>query len=193
MSLASPELAAGRIFPSALTGLGGTAFALILVVVSLLLMFYGRSVIKGLAFLVAGLAGAGAGVASGGILLGPIGAIVGAVVGFVVGGLLGLLLVHVGIGLALGYFGFLAVRELTQSFALALAVGIVLFVVGLIASSRLLELGTAAVGGFLLYNALVFFGAFPLLAALAALLLAFAGFLVQQRGQRRGEHWRTGV
>jgi hypothetical protein len=193
LSLGLTELATRGIFPSALSGLGGDVFAVILILVSLGLMFWGRSVIKALAFLVAGLAGAGLGVAAGGIVLGPIGSLVGALVGFVVGGLFGLLLVHLGIGIALGYFGYLATRDLTHSLVLAFAAGVILFFAGLAASSRLLELATAAVGGFMLYSALVYFGASDILATVVAAILAIAGFVVQQRGRQMGEHWRRGV
>jgi hypothetical protein len=190
LGLVSPGFAAGGIFPSALSGPGGLLFAIVLLVLSLALIFYGRSIIKALAFLVAGLAGGAFGLAAGGVVLGPIGAIVGGLLGFVIGGLIGLLVVHLGMGLALGYFGYLAVHDLTHVFALAVVVGVVLFLVGVAISSKLLELVTALVGGFVLYGVLVYFGAGPLAAGAASVLLAFAGFFVQQRKRRRGEHWR---
>ena len=165
-------------------------FAIVLLALSLALIFYGRSIIKGLAFLVAGFAGAGFGLAAGGLVLGPIGAIVGGFVGFVVGGLLGLLLVHVGMGLALGYFGYLAVRDLTHVFALAVVAGVILFFVGVAISSKLLELVTAVVGGVILYGVLVYFGAASLSAALVSILFAAAGFYLQRKKRQRGEHWR---
>ena len=189
MGLGSSELAT-NFFPHALSGLGGFLFAIILTLVALGLMFAGRTIIKGLAFLVVGLAVAAFGVAAGTILLGVIGAIIGGVVGFVVGGLIGTLLVHVGMGLALGYFGYLANRDLTHSLLLAVVIGIILFFIGVAISSKLLELVTALLGGVVLYGALVYFGAAPILAAVISLALAAAGFYVQQSKRRRGEHWR---
>lgn len=190
MAFGPPELATSGIFPHALSGFGGSVFAVILLGLSLVLMFYGKSVIKGLSFLVVGFAGAAFGVASGGLLLGPIGAIIGAVVGFLVGGLIGLLLVHIGMGLALGYFGYLATRDLTHFFFLAVAVGVILFFVGLAISSKLLELVTAVLGGVIMYSVLVFFSGSPILSGVVSVVLAAAGFYVQQAKRRRGEHWR---
>ena len=190
MVFALPEATFGGFFPHAISGVGGDLFALVLLVVSLALMFRGRSIIKGLAFLVAGLAGAAFGLALGGLSLGPIGAIIGAILGFLVGGALGLLLVHVGMGLALGYFGYLATRDLTHIFVLAVVSGVVLFVVGVAISSKLLDLVTALLGGLILYGVLVFFGVSQPLAAVVSLVLAIAGFYVQMRERRHGEQWR---
>jgi hypothetical protein len=176
-----------------LAGPGATLYAVALLFVSLALIFYGRSVIKALAFLVAGLAGAALGATAGALVLGPIGSLVGVVVGFIVGGMLGLLLVSVGIGVALGYFAYQVVRDLTHVFLLAAAVGVVLFIVGLAASRTFLELAAVLVGGVILYGVLIFFGAGPAVAAVIAIIAALAGFLNQSRNRRQGEHWRQGV
>ncbi len=189
MSLASSGLAASNFFPH-VSGLGGSVFAFILALVALALMFSGRSIIKGLAFLVVGLAGAAFGVAVAGGFLGVVGAVVGAVVGFLVGGAIGLLLVDVGIGLALGYFGYLLTRDLTNVFVLAVVVGVILFVVGVAISSKLLDLVTAVLGGVIFDGVLVFFGVPPLYAAVVSVVLAAVGFSVQFRERRRGERWR---
>lgn len=185
-----PEFSTTSIFPHALSGLGGSLFAVVLALVAIGLMFAGRRIIKGLAFLVVGLAGAAAGVTAGGALLGPVGAVVGGVVGFLVGGAIGLLLVSVGMGLALGYYGYLAARFLTQSLLVAAFVGILLFVVGLVIAARLLELVSAIVGGVVFYGVLVYFGVGTAPAALVSLLLATVGFLVQFTERRRREPWR---
>jgi hypothetical protein len=180
-------LAAGILFPDLLSGSSGFVYAVVLTGVALGLVFSGRSVIKGLAFLVAGLAGATLGLSLGSAALGVIGAIAGGVVGFLVGGVIGVWLVEVGMGLALGYFGYLAAHYLTGSLLLAVAVGVVLFFVGLALSSKLLELATAALGGLILYSVLIYFGAAPLAALVVSLVIAAAGFFVQQRNRRRGE------
>jgi hypothetical protein len=190
MSLLPATLAPAALFPHFISGLGGSAFALVLGVVALALIFAGRSIIKGLAFLVVGLAGAGFGVAVGGSILGVVGAVIGGVAGFLLGGLIGILLVDLGMGLALGYFAYLATRYLTHSLLLAVVVGIVLFFVGVAISSKLLELVAAIIGGLVLYNVLVFFGLAPFDSAVVSILLAAAGFFVQQNRRRQGEHWR---
>ena len=180
--LSAPLASGVRFLPHFLqAGTGGVLYALVLLVVALALMFAGRSVIKTLAFLVVGLAGAAFGAAAGTLVLGVFGTILGAVVGFVIGGLIGLLLVHVGIGLALGYFGYLATRDLTHIFVLAVVVGIVLVFIGIIVTSKILELATALLGGVILYGVLLFFGAGPPLAFVVAALVAVAGFYVQYR------------
>ena len=190
MSLASSAFATRSFFPDALSGFSGAVFAIILLGLSLALIFYGRSIIKGLAFLVVGFSGAAFGLAIGGVFLGVIGAIIGGVLGFLLGGAVGLLLVNVGMGLALGYFGYLATRDLTNVFVLAVVVGIILFFVGVAISSKLLELVTAVLGGVILDGVLVFFGVSPLYAGVISLVLAAVGFYVQFRKRCRGERWR---
>jgi hypothetical protein len=190
MGLVLSGLATNTFFPHALSGAGGDVLAVILLLISIALMFSGRSIIKGLAFLVVGFAGAVFGLAVGGIVLGPIGAVIGGVIGFLAGGAIGLLLVEVGMGLALGYFGYLATRDITHVFVLAVVVGVILFFVGVALASKLLELVTAVLGGVVLYGVLVFFGLAPLDSAVISLVLAAAGFFVQQRKRRQGEHWR---
>lgn len=182
-----PESVTGAFFPHALSGPEGVVYAAILAVVALGLMFAGRSIIKGLAFLVVGLGGAAIGLAAGGTFLGPIGAIAGGVVGFILGGLVGVTLLEVGMGLALGYFGYLAAHYLLHSFLLAVGIGIVLFFVGVALATKLLELVTAALGGLVLYGVLIFFGVTPLYSAVVSLVLAVAGFYVQQNKRRREE------
>ena len=189
MGPASSVLATGEFLPH-LSGFGGSLFAVILALVALGLMFSGRSIIKGLAFLAVGLAGAAFGLVVGGSLLGVIGAVIGGVLGFLAGGVVGLLLVDVGMGLALGYFGYLATRGLTSVFVLAVAVGVILFIVGVAISSKLLDLATAVLGGVILDGVLVFFGVSPPYAAVISVVLAAIGFFVQLRNRRRGEHWR---
>ena len=190
MALAIQELATGGIFPHAIAGFGGSIFAVVLLLVAFGLMFAGRSLIKGLSFLVVGLAGAAAGLAVGGLLLGLVGAAFGALVGFIVGGMIGVLFLHVGMGLALGYFGFLATRDLSHSFLAAVAVGVVLFFVGVAISAKLVELVTAVIGGVILYEALLFFALAPFYAGLVSLVLAAAGFYAQETKRRRGQPWR---
>jgi hypothetical protein len=190
LSLASSAFATKSFFPHALSGFSGSVFAILLFGLSLALMFYGRSIIKGLAFLAVGFAGAAFGLAVGGTLLGVVGAIIGGALGFLVGGAVGLFLVNVGMGLALGYFGYLATRDLTNVFVLAVVVGIVLFFVGVAVSSKLLDLATAILGGVILDGVLTFFGVSPPYAAAISLVLAAVGFYFQFRSRRRGERWR---
>src|ERR1700752_1592881 len=99
MSIPLPGFATGSFFPHALSGFGGSVVAFVLLVLSLALMFSGRSIIKGVAFLVVGLAGGAFGLAVGGLILGLFGAAIGGVGGFLVGGVIGLFLVDVGMGI----------------------------------------------------------------------------------------------
>lgn len=191
MGVSSADLATG-LLPHALSGASGFVFAIILTLVALGLMFAGRSIIKGLAFLVVGLAGAAFGAALGGHFLGVVGTVLGGILGFLVGGVIGVWLVELGIGLALGYFAYLAARYLTHSLLLAVGVGIVLFFVGLAISSRLLELATAILGGIVLCGVLIFFGVPPLESEVLSFVLAALGLYVQWSGRRRREHWRQG-
>ncbi len=110
--------------------------------------------------------------------------------GFIVGGVLGVWLVELGMGLALGYFGYLAARYLSNSLLIAVLVGVVLFFVGLAVSNRLLELVAAALGGVILYSVLIYFGASPVYSSVVSFALAAAGFFVQQSNRRRRERWR---
>lgn len=181
---------ATSIFPHALKGAGGDLYALVLLVIGLGLAFAGRSIVKGLAFLVAGFAGAALGVALGATVLGAIGSIVGGVVGFLIGGFIGILLVELGIGIALGYFGYLVARFLTHSLFFGIVVGIVLFVVGLALSNKLLEAATAAIGALVLYDVMIYFGLSPLLALVVAIVLGVAGFMVQRKRHRNEPNWK---
>jgi len=169
----------GHLLPRFLLGLGSTLYALVLLILALALIFAGRSIIKALAFLVAGLAGATFGAVLGSLVLGLLGTILGAVLGFVGGGLIGLLLVHIGIGLALGYFGYVITRDITHVFLLAVIAAILLFVVGIVIASRLLELGTAVLGGVILYGVLTVFGIAPFFAVLIAIVASITGFYLQ--------------
>jgi len=187
--IGSSSLAAygGHFLPGFLLGPGSTLYALVLLVLALALIFVGRSIIKALAFLVVGLAGATFGAVLGSLMLGLLGAILGAVLGFVVGGLVGLLLVHIGIGLALGYFGYVITRDITHVFLLAVIVAILLFVVGIVIASRILELGTAVLGGVILYGVLTFFGIAPFFAVLIVIVVSMVGFYLQYSRRPSGQ------
>src|SRR5579875_2712016 len=88
--------------PRAIPNSVGLLFVLLLVALSFVLMFSGKRVIKADVFVVAGIAGALAGLAVGGFILGPIGAGLGAIRGFVVVGFIGHSLIYLSVGLALG-------------------------------------------------------------------------------------------
>jgi hypothetical protein len=180
MSLPLANLFGDPFTPHLLSGPGGIIYLAVLIVVSLLLMFAGRAIIKALAFVAVGLAGAAFGATAGGLILGLPGAVIGAFIGFIVGGFIGLLLVHIGMGLALGYFGYVVLRDLTHIFILAVVLGFFLFIIGIIISSKLLELVTAILGGVILYETLVVLGVAPLFATLTAVILAMLGFYVQR-------------
>jgi MFS family permease len=175
----------GSFVPNLFPQTEGVLYALLLLLLALALMFAGRSIIKALAFLVVGLAGAVFGIAAGGLVFGLIGSVAGGIVGFILGGLIGLLLVQVGIGIALGYFGYLVVRDVTHVFILAIVVGVILFVVGVVVASKLLEAASAFLGGVILYGVLVFFGLGADLAFILSLIVAVLGFFVQHQSSSK--------
>ena len=152
-------------------------------VVSLLLIFAGRKVVKILAFLVVGVIGALVGAtlvsqyfaASGslGILLGILG-------GFLLGGLIGILLAAVGVGLALGYAAYLLTTGFVSGTTIPLVAGFVFFIIGVVLYNKILGVVTALAGGFLFYDVLLMYGISPILSTIVAAVLTLAGIWVQK-------------
>jgi len=164
-------------FTHLLHGLPTWPLFLLLLVVSLLLIFYGRTVVRALAFLVVGLIGA----SIGGMLgaqyltsLGSAGGVLGLLIGFFAGGLIGLMLVELGIALAVGYAAYLGTLSFVSSTTVALVVGIIFFIVGLVLYKKILTVVTAVGGGFLLYDALSFY-VDPTVATIVAVLVTLLG------------------
>ena len=175
-------------FSNLLNGLPTWPLFIVMLVVSLLLIFAGRKVVKALAFLVVGLIGA----SIGGILgaqylasLGVLGNLLGILIGFFVGGLMGIVLVALGIGVAVGYGAYLLTLDIFSSRTAALVVGIVFFIIGLALYSKILSLVTAVAGGFLLYDALRLYNLNPIVSTVLAVVVTLAGILVQYRPKRR--------
>lgn len=159
-----------------------------MLVVSLLLVFIGRKVVKILAFLVVGLVGA----SIGGILgaqylagLGWFGKLMGVLIGFFAGGLVGVALVAVGIGVAAGYAAYLLTLDIVPDTTVALVLGIIFFIIGLALYGKILSVITAVIGGLLLYDALRLYGLGSTLSAILALMVTLAGFWIQSRSGRR--------
>lgn len=159
------------------------ALLLSMLVVSLVLIFAGRSVVKVIAFFVVGLIGATVGgslaahylVGSGGL-----GVLLGFVLGFVLGGLIGVVMVMIGIGLVIGYGAYLLTRGFTHGYLIPLAVGIVFFIIGIALYNRILGVVTALAGGFLLFDVLRIFGVGPIISLVIAAVLTLAGIWVQE-------------
>jgi len=180
-------------FSQLLKGVPSWPLIIAMLVVSLLLIFAGRKVIKALAFLVVGLIGS----SIGGMFaahyltsLGSFGTVLGVLIGFVAGGLIGLLLVRVGIGLAVAYAAYLVTVDIVSSTVAAFVVGFVFFVVGWILYNKILSLVTALAGGFLLYDALRLYGLNPTVSTILAVLVTLAGIWVNFRHRRRAK-WTT--
>jgi len=180
-------------FSQLLKGVPSWPLIIAMLVVSLLLIFAGRKVIKALAFLVVGLIGS----SIGGMFaahyltsLGSFGTVLGVLIGFVAGGLIGLLLVRVGIGLAVAYAAYLVTVDIVSSTVAAFVVGFVFFVVGWILYNKILSLVTALAGGFLLYDALRLYGLNPTISTILAVLVTLAGIWVNFRHRRRAK-WTT--
>lgn len=180
-------------FSHLLNGVPSWPLILTMLVVSLLLIFAGRKVVKALAFLIVGLMGASVGgefAAHYLTSLGSLGTVLGLLIGFVAGGLIGLLLVRVGIGLVVGYAAYLLTVDVVSSTIVALVVGFVFFVVGWLLYNKILSLVTAVAGGFLLYDALRLYGLDPTVSAVLAVLVTLAGIWVAFR-HRRTAKWET--
>jgi len=180
-------------FSQLLKGVPSWPLIIAMLVVSLLLIFAGRKVIKALAFLVVGLIGS----SIGGMFaahyltsLGSFGTVLGVLIGFVAGGLIGLLLVRVGIGLAVAYAAYLVTVDIVSSTVAAFVVGFVFFVVRWILYNKILSLVTALAGGFLLYDALRLYGLNPTISTILAVLVTLAGIWVNFRHRRRAK-WTT--
>jgi len=164
---------------------GAPIFLIVLLAVSLLLIFFGRRVLKVVAFVLGGFAGAYFGGIIGEFFLGTLGTVLGEVTGFLAGGVLSLAFLALGIGLALGYGGYAITQALVGATLLSLIVGGLLFVLGVILSGRILSLVSVVIGSFLLLNVLIFVGFSLLLAAPFVLILAIVGFWIQNESERR--------
>jgi len=178
--------------PSQLAPLTNTvpAWALLLsmLVVSLILIFAGRTVVKVLAFLVVGLIGASIGGELAAQYLtgtGSLGAVLGVVVGFVLGGILGVMLVAVGIGLAIGYAAYVLTADLVSGTTVPLIVGFIFFIVGLALYNKILSFVTAVAGGLLLFDVLELYGLDPTVSVIVAGVLTVLGIWVQEGSHRR--------
>lgn len=159
---------------------------LTLLAVSLVLIFAGRTLVKVVAFLVVGFVGAAFGGSLAAQYLPPHLAILGMLLGFVAGGLLGLVLLPLGVGLAVGYAGYLVALDLALGPTPALIAGVAFFVVGALLSGRILGVATALVGGLLLFNVLTHYVGLSLpMATLLAAALTVIGLWVQLEPQRR--------
>ena len=156
--------------------------------VSLLLIFAGRKVVKILAFLVVGVIGASLGATLVSHYLstsGNLGILLGVLGGFLIGGVIGVLLVAVGIGLAMGYAGYLLTTAFVSVTTVPLLVGFVFFIIGVILYNKILGVVTALTGGFLLYDVLLIYGIDPILSTIIAAVLTLAGIWVQEGFHRR--------
>jgi len=158
---------------------------LALLAVSLALIFAGGTLAKILAFMVVGLVGA----VLGGVLvaqyISPQWDLVGVLLGFVIGGLLGMALLPLGVGLVVGYAGYILALGFGLSSTVALVAGFIFLIIGLILSSKILKVVTAVAGGFLLFNVLVYFGLGVSVSTLVAAALTLIGLWVQLTSGRR--------
>jgi hypothetical protein len=167
-----------------------------MLVVSLLLIFAGRKVVKALAFLVVGLIGA----SIGGVLgaqylatLGVLGRVLGILIGFFVGGLMGIVLVALGIGVVVGYGAYLLTLDVVSSRTAALVVGIIFFIIGLALYNKILSLVTAVTGGILLYDAVRLYNLNLTVSIALAAVVTLAGISVQYRSRRERQPAFTNV
>ena len=190
MSAESIATAALASYPSHLPSLGGlpeTTLVLALLLVSRLLIFAGRTIVKILAFLVVGIVGASIGGTLGAHYLsglGTLAGIIGALLGFVVGGIVGVVFLALGIGAAFGYAAYLLTLGLTSSHTAAIAVGIVFFFIGVIIHGKILTIVTAIAGGLLLYDVLRIVGLDILISTVVAVLVTALGLYFDFRTRK---------
>ncbi len=175
-----------HILAPALAQVPASLLVLSLLVVSLVLIFAGRTLVKVVAFLVVGFAGAAFGSILAAQYLSPQWAIIGLLLGFVIGGLLGVALLPLGIGLAVGYAGYVIALDLALGPTAALVAGVAFFVVGAFLSGKILGAATALVGGLLLFDVLTRYAGFgPTVATVIAAALTLIGLWVQLMPERR--------
>ena len=161
---------------------------LALLAVSLVLIFYGRSVVKVIAFFVVGLIGAAIGSALAAQFLpgaGDLGTLLGGLLGFAIGGLIGVVLVMVGIGVVMGYGAYTLTQQFVSGNIIPLVVGFVFFILGIALYNKILGVVTALAGGFLLFDVLVAYGAGSTLSIVVAVALTLAGIWVQENMHRK--------
>lgn len=169
-----------NVLSAMLSQVPGWLLTLSLLTASLALIFAGRTLVKALAFLAVGVAGAGFGGALAAQYLSPGWGVVGALLGFLMGGFLGVALLPLGVGLAMGYAGYLLALELGLGPAAALIAGAAFFVAGALLSSRILSMGTAVAGGLLLFGVLTHYaGLGPGVAVALSALATVAGLWFQ--------------
>ena len=171
-------------FPHALPPVEGYFPAQLLLLallgVSLVLIFAGRTLAKVVAFLAVGVVGAALGGTLSAQYLSPMWDIFGLLLGFVVGGVLAVALLPLGVGLALGYAGYVIALSFAASSTLALIVGVAFFIAGALLSNRILSVTTAVIGGLLLFDVLTrYIGFSSTIATVVAAFVTFVGLWVQ--------------
>ncbi|MDE1854368.1 MAG: hypothetical protein KGI38_11570 [Thaumarchaeota archaeon] len=159
------------------------ALLLSMLVVSLVLIFAGRKVVKVIAFFVVGLIGATIGASLAAQYLtgsGSLGLLLGGILGFVLGGLIGVVMVAVGIGLVIGYGAYLLAQDFVTGTTIPLVVGFIFVIVGIALYDRILSFVTALAGGFLLFDAMRLYGVDSTLSIVVAGALTLAGIWIQE-------------
>ena len=150
-----------------------------LLTISLLLIFVGRRLIQGIAFVLVGLIGGLIGLTVGSTYLGLPGALAGFVTGFLLGGLASVLVLPLGIGIAMGFMGY-AVAKIFIGIPFAPPlIGVVAFAYGILLTDLLLPVVSAALGGVLLYDITLSFGMAPEQMLLFAAAVTATGAIVQ--------------
>lgn len=170
------------------TGLTGTTLLFLLIVLSIALALAGRRLVRALAFITGGLAIGSIGVSLTAAYLpgtGNFGALLGGAVGVFVGGFIGLAMVYFGIGIGIGYLGYVIASSLVSNHTILLAVGIVLFVAGVFLASKILSVATSILGGILIYNVLSSLGAEFVLSSFLGAGIALFGIWVQMWSESR--------
>ena len=142
-------------------------------------MFAGKTVLKAIVFIIAGISLASIAVALGSVYIPSIHPVIVGIVAFIVGGALGLPLLPLGIGIALAITGYTITSPLVNSFTVAVAVAVILFIIGIILTNKILIIISVIQGAMLMIAGLNSFGLPTPISTLIAIILAVVGVVVQ--------------
>ena len=156
--------------------------AIVFIILGLILVFYGRKLVKIVTFIVGGIVGA--------ILIyeyiipwlkisEPFNYII-ALLGFIISGVLAITLIHLLGAVIAGYLAYRFVNPYFQDWMLPLVIAVIAFVVVLILFNKLLSIGTAVLGAILVsYSINIFISLGITVSFIIIIVLAIAGAYYQ--------------
>jgi len=156
--------------------------AIIFLILGLILVFYGRKLVKIVTFIVGGIVGA---ISIYEYIIPwlkisePFNYII-ALLGFIISGVLAVALIHLLGAVIAGYLAYRFVNPYFQDWMLPLIIAVIAFVVVLILFNKLLSIGTAVLGGILVsYSINIFISLGIIVSFIIIIVLAIAGAYYQ--------------